>query len=242
MTKIVTIVRTKNEERNIGKFCDAYQFCDSILVADGGSTDKTIEIAKSYPKVQVREFSERVQLANGHWRNPDYKHIQFLIDWAKYEEKADWIIFDDCDMRPNFLLRKYARQLLENCLSSSRFFLVTALYVWDRLYYFPNHSKPYDRINWVPSLWAFRTDFDLFTLDRFPHFEFSYDGHHGIDLNDGPSSKVFPPFCRLHFTWETEEICNKHVGMYRDSGLIPNMDYPKGACGPIEELPEWAKE
>lgn len=45
--KISAFVITLNEERDIGRALKSLSFCGEILVIDSGSTDKTIEIAKS---------------------------------------------------------------------------------------------------------------------------------------------------------------------------------------------------
>jgi hypothetical protein len=47
-TRIFVVVRTRDEERRIAQFCEAYKDADMILVADGGSVDKTKEIASRY--------------------------------------------------------------------------------------------------------------------------------------------------------------------------------------------------
>ena len=87
--KIVATCRTLNEEKNIERFCMSYTWVDKVLIADGGSTDRTKEIANLFYNVEVRDFSERVE-RNGVWRNPHGKHINFLIDWAK--EEGAWIV------------------------------------------------------------------------------------------------------------------------------------------------------
>ena len=57
---VVVICRTRDETRNIARFCRAYAWADSILIADGGSTDTTLDIARQFKNVQVDLFTGRV--------------------------------------------------------------------------------------------------------------------------------------------------------------------------------------
>ena len=46
--KISAVVITKNEERNIKRCLESLKWVDEVVIVDGLSTDKTVEIAKSY--------------------------------------------------------------------------------------------------------------------------------------------------------------------------------------------------
>ncbi len=50
---ITPLILTFNEEPNLGRCLDRLSWAPDILVLDSGSTDKTLEIAKSYPQVRV---------------------------------------------------------------------------------------------------------------------------------------------------------------------------------------------
>lgn len=237
--KIVTCIRTYNEEFNIRQCCEAYQFTDAILIADGGSTDKTKEIASTYPKVSVRDYEVKVKCQGGIERNPDGPHLQFLYDWA-LEEGADWIISQDCDQRPNYALKRDARGIFEE--SDRDFILVTQLFLWGNDHYFPELSGA-DRGWPMQGLWAWRANINMKVIDHMPHFEFSYDGKTAIDLDRSPrSQRLLPPYCFMHFGWPTPERVIQHVDYYRKSGLISGMIHPLMAGGNLADLPEWAHE
>ena len=51
--KISGLIITYNEEKNIREVLECFDFCDEIIVVDSYSTDKTIEIASTFPKVKT---------------------------------------------------------------------------------------------------------------------------------------------------------------------------------------------
>ena len=151
MARIISIVRARNEEEHIAMYCKHHDFADLILLADGGSVDDTIKIAKEFPNVKIRMFLPFVKLAEGHVRNPDWQHINFLIEWAE-EEKADWIVMDDCDTNPNYLLRDEARMIIEQ--AERPYIKVVQIHLWGKDQYFPQLACPGDGNRWQPGIWA----------------------------------------------------------------------------------------
>src|SRR3989338_7607262 len=101
--KLSLCVATFNEESNIHYTLDsAYDFVDEVIIVDGGSTDKTVEKAKSYgPKVKI--FVES---------NPAMFHInkQKAIERAK----GEWILQLDADESLSPGLKEEIRQLVKN--------------------------------------------------------------------------------------------------------------------------------
>jgi len=240
--KIVSTCRSLNEERHIEKFCWAYQdIADLILVADGGSTDNTVLLAESMPKTKVRKYDVKVECKNGIWRNPDGPHIQFLIDWA-VEEGADFIIFQDTDMRPNKYLKEQARDLFKQMDEKDKdFLMITQIFRWENNLYFPNLSNFGG--SWAQGLWAWRASIGIKMIDKMPHFEFSYDGSTPIYFDKtGRDLVVQPPPCFLHFGWEDLDKTNAHVDYYRNSGLIPGMTHPLQIGGTLKPIEDWMIE
>jgi glycosyltransferase involved in cell wall biosynthesis len=237
------MVRTRDEERNIGPFCEAYQeIADKILVADGGSEDNTIKIASSFANVEIRNFPERTPLARGHWRNNDSDHVNFLISWAK-EYEADWIIHDDCDSRPNYLLRRHTREILAQV--EQNVVMVVRVYLWGQDQHFPNMTKlkPVEKFNYMTSLWAWRPHTNLWTFDKPPAYTLMIGDEIAGDLHDSTSVfDLMPPYCLVHHTWDDQERTLEKIRVYRESGLIPNQSHPLNYAGPVESLPGWARE
>jgi len=102
--KLVALYRVKNEEEWIGESLKACsRFCDEILLLDDGSTDKTLSIAKKFPKVKCRSYKRPFD---------EYRDRTELLKWGK-QEKADWFIMVDGDEVPEErFTRKYVERLM----------------------------------------------------------------------------------------------------------------------------------
>lgn len=85
MNTISLCMICKNEERFIAQCLESvHPYVDQIIVCDTGSTDRTVEIAKSFPKVTVSYFPWNGSFADA--RNASLKGAT-----------GDWIIFLDAD-------------------------------------------------------------------------------------------------------------------------------------------------
>jgi len=229
--KILATVRTRNEERNIERFVMSYQWTDGILVADGGSEDNTVQITKHLPKTKLRHFKEKKKMQGGLWRNPEAEHINFLIDWA-IDEGADWVIFDDCDCFPNYLLKDDALEMFYS--TNKKYIFAVRLYLYLGKEHFPKLAKPGG--DWEPSLWAWNVSTKL----RFENTGMAFKTNPYPPL--GQRLNLLPPYCLLHDAWPTPEVCDKKMNFYRNSGQIPGIQHPTNFGGPLKPLPEWAHE
>jgi glycosyltransferase involved in cell wall biosynthesis len=242
MVKIISVVRTRNEEEKIALYCRQHDFADLILVGDGGSEDKTIEIAEQFPNVKVRAFTETVELEGGHTRNPDWKHINFLIEWAE-EEGADWIQFEDCDTNPNYLLRKDARKIMEQ--AEHAVIKAVQMFLWENNQYFPDMARPNNARYWQAGVWAWKSELKLRTWGEMPHFHFKslVYGEEDVmyDFSKEACVDIFPPYCRLHTCWEDPVATKAHAKMYRDSGLITEAYFPTPFAGIPVERDDWIR-
>jgi glycosyltransferase involved in cell wall biosynthesis len=87
MEKITAIIPSFNEEHNIKAAIESCLFADEIIVVDSFSTDKTVEIVKSYPQVTLLEH--------------EYKHSAAQKNWTIPQAKNDWIFLLDADETTN---------------------------------------------------------------------------------------------------------------------------------------------
>ncbi len=99
MIRLSVVLATYNEQANIKDCLESVRgWCDEIVIVDGGSVDKTVEIAKQYgAKVKITD-------------NPQIFHInkQKAIDLAK----GQWILQLDADERVTAELRREIDQVL----------------------------------------------------------------------------------------------------------------------------------
>lgn len=237
---IVACVRTLNEEDRIDAFCEAYSWADHILVSDGGSEDSTITRALKYKNVLVKPFLERTEMDNGYWRNNDSAHANFLFEWA-YSMKPDWIIYDDCDMLPNFLVRELGKTVLEE--TDAQVVMLVKLYLWGKTQHFPNMAKPAEpHTVYEPSLWAWRGNLDLWTINVPPAYDFRVGDTKVNDFfREYNTLNLYPPFCAMHYSWDDPQKVSEKVKIYRESGLISGMQHPLEFAGEPVPLPSWAR-
>lgn len=85
MEKITAIIPCFNEERNIADAIKSCEFADEIICVDSFSTDKTVEIIKSFPRVKLLEH--------------EYVHSAAQKNWTIPQAAHDWIFLLDADER-----------------------------------------------------------------------------------------------------------------------------------------------
>lgn len=79
--------------------------CDKILVYDNMSTDNTVKLLKTDPKVEVIQFDTNN-------RFDDFKHSEIKNNcWKQYRNEYDWVICIDFD---EFLYHPNLKNILEN--------------------------------------------------------------------------------------------------------------------------------
>jgi len=88
--KLSAIIITRNEEERIGKCLDSVKWVEEVIVVDNGSTDKTVEVAKSRAKV-----FEHTKGGFSGMRNRGAR-----------EAVGKWLLYVDADEIVNSLLHK----------------------------------------------------------------------------------------------------------------------------------------
>lgn len=225
MAKIITIVRTRNEAKNIGRFCSSYWWADKILVADGGSEDNTVSLAKEFRNVKVRSFDKRVIGSNGLWRNPENSHWNFLIKWA-ISEGADWILHDDCDCVPTVATQYCGRKLLSEATEANKsIVLAYRIYIYLGKYYFPGLNDP------GQSLYGFTPNSGIW---------FDESKEWSVDLtkpiNDANTIAWEKPYSLLHHFAPDEQTIQSKLDFYLRSGQFETLNHPStyGTMLPLE--------
>jgi glycosyltransferase involved in cell wall biosynthesis len=85
--KVSVLLLAHNEEANIPSCLAALAWCDDVVVVDSGSTDRTVEIARSYgARVLFRPFDDFATQ-----RNFGLEHGEFRNDWILHLD-ADEIV------------------------------------------------------------------------------------------------------------------------------------------------------
>lgn len=108
---ISSCIITLNEEKNIPRLMESLKDCDEIIIADGGSTDKTVELAKEkgvdiYSRsdthyIPTQEDIDRFQTYFGY--APSFTLSSVFLNMSEIRNdvikraKNDWIFFPDAD-------------------------------------------------------------------------------------------------------------------------------------------------
>lgn len=227
--KIVVVTRCLNGLEYIDRFARGYDFADLIIVSDGGSTDGSLEAFKKYSKIQTVNFGIQ-KIINGYIWNPDNLHIQHAIDEG-LKHDPDWIILDDLDDVPNYVLRDNARYVLENC--EHHHVYAFRLYLWGSREFFPHMNRNFN-LDYA-SMWAWQPKKTKVWTDK--------SQEHGTLASDSSYiHKLGLPMCLLHASWHPNTIQAK-VDRYNSIGLPMNhpLEHPE-AYGRPEPLPEWGVE
>lgn len=233
--KIFVMLRTRDEERNMKRFCTRYppENVDKILISDGYSTDRTIEIAKKFPHTYFRPFMQKVYGDNGIFRQPEGKHFNFVNRWAR-EEGADdetWLIWDDCDSYPTEALVKDFRFLFDE---ADRLGMLGVkayhIYMWGKKEYFPKANIPGQFI------YAWKAKLGLYWEEK---EEWGVTTHNCPSLDDCYS--LTKPYALMHDFTPTKKVTKAKYNFYLKSNRMTGVRPVYEMFGPSTSLEEWMK-
>ena len=111
---LIGITRIRNEELILGDTLDFVgRHVDAIIAYDDASTDRTLELLHSHPKVAAI-------LANGAWeadvrarRTAEHRHRQLLLQCAREQLRFEWMLCFDDDERITGDLRGFVSGSLD---------------------------------------------------------------------------------------------------------------------------------
>jgi len=104
MVKVAAIVLTKDEEARIEECLKHLRpYIDFVLVLDGESTDKTVEIAKKYAdRVEVRPFSGSFAKEKNYARTLVPEDCSWIL-WVDADERFDTGLFHIIKNHPDLI-------------------------------------------------------------------------------------------------------------------------------------------
>lgn len=101
--RLSVIIITLNEESNIKDCLESVRFADEIVVVDGGSTDRTVEIARSYTD---KVFT------------PGWLGFSEAKQYALERATGDWILWVDADER---ITKELRDEILKKIAEDSKY-------------------------------------------------------------------------------------------------------------------------
>jgi len=116
--RLSAIITTFNEEHNIVDCIRSLEWCDEIMVVDSYSTDRTCELIRQFPEVQLYQ---RVYHGSAAQKN-----------WAIERAKHDWILIFDADERCTGKLRAEIESLLAGGPKYDSYTIRRRVYFFDK--------------------------------------------------------------------------------------------------------------
>ena len=155
MQKISALLITYNEEKNIKRFLEDADYADEIIIVDSFSTDRTLEIASSFPKVKIfqREFTNFSDQKN----------------FAIHQASNEWITFFDADEHIPTKLKEEILKTIESNTSAD------AYYVY-RNFYFRNKVLNYSGMQNDKAIRVFKKSKNRYKNNRLVHELIQCDG------------------------------------------------------------------
>ena len=167
--KLTALIPCRNEEENIGECLESVKWADEIFVVDSFSTDKTVEIAKT--------FTDRVI-------QHEYVNSATQKNWAIPQASNEWVLIVDSDER----VTPDLREEIEAVLSSNPRY---EGYYIPRKNFFLGKEVKYGG-------WGFENDLNI-RLFRRERVKYEDKEVHADIILDGEAGKLKEPFLHYSY-------------------------------------------
>jgi glycosyltransferase involved in cell wall biosynthesis len=206
--KVVGGVTTKDEDWIIEKTLKALdKFCDSIIVYDDGSTDKTEEISKSFDKVEWH-----VRPKHNPLKREEAKQRLELINLLK-PKNADYVMLLDADEVPTPSIIPF----IENIDESITTWRIRMINLWGS-----EDNYRYDKYggnDWDPFGKEYWGKYPLMKFDK------DYDYQYNLRVQKGGCSQYHPAPINLNGTISsTDDFHILHYGYLSEFHLSGKKD------------------
>jgi len=207
MAKLVLMLRIKDGIFFLKEWLERYEnLIDEIVVLDNGSTDGTVEMLESHPKVV--DIVHAVGYNEGRDKNLMYDHVRMRKpDWCLWLDVDE--IFEPALTRP--VLDKMMRSKMVDRYAFRRFHFVDRQHFAASSYWL-NYSSGHDRILWREKPSGY---FANLLIDS-PNVK----GINGL--------KAYTSFRLKHFGYINKDLVDKKAEIYKnlltgDQGIINTM-------------------
>lgn len=153
--KITGLIITLNEERNIKSVIENLHFVDEIIALDSYSSDKTIEIIKTFPQVKLYQNK--------------FKNFTDQRNLALTYAENEWILFLDADER-------ITQKLKDEILSEIQKPQTADAYFFKRKFKFKNKNLNFSGWQTDKNVRLFKKSKAIYTKERLVHEILSVDG------------------------------------------------------------------
>ena len=117
MEKLVVVIMCQNAEKFIGMCLDSVKDSDAIVVCDGGSTDKTLDIISDFhSRRTIDEGNDTTDLIKNKYDQEDLamngKQRNFYLNYLKENHLGDWcLVLDSDEILEDFGIQKIKQSI-----------------------------------------------------------------------------------------------------------------------------------
>jgi glycosyltransferase involved in cell wall biosynthesis len=160
--KLSVLIITLNEEEHLCSLLSDLDFADEIVVVDSFSTDKTADIAKSYPKVKFIQHK--------------FENFSAQRNFAISQAKNDWILFLDAD---EFLTPELKQEVITILKTNPTY----SAYFFERIFMFEDSILKYSGNQTDKIFRLFNKKFARYDEKRLVHEKLMVNGKVGFLKN-----------------------------------------------------------